>query len=425
MNTRYQTYAQAHTRKEGYYAGFLFLIWPFLAAVSAFRNYNKPWAKNIFWAFCAFYGYVFAIGAESQGSDILAYIADYQNTHQDQFTFAQALQYFRESGEIDILRTIISIGLSRFTDAPSALTLVYGIIFGYFFSRNIWFLLERMEGKIAFATLLILACFFLVNPIWKINGFRMWTAVHVFLYGLLPYLFDGKKNGLWIAALSILVHFSFIVPVGALVGYLVAGNRLTLYFGFYLFTLFAAELDISAFNEAMTAYAPEILQERTSSYRSEAVIEARGNRANTRNWYVVWNGRALTYAIMGFIVILFVKGRGYIRENIGWHSLFSFTLLFYGVANILSALPSGGRFMTIAHLCALAVIALYVQNRPGEKVMNRFIYLATPALLLYIVVEFRVSLLSMSASVIMGNPLLAILSTGDHISLNDVLKMIL
>jgi hypothetical protein len=81
--------------------------------------------------------------------------------------------------------------------------------------------------------------------------------------------------------------------------------------------------------------------------------------------------------------------------------------------------------MTIAHLCALAVIALYVQNRPGEKVMNRFIYLATPALLLYIVVEFRVSLLSMSASVIMGNPLLAILSTGDHISLNDVLKMIL
>lgn len=422
--TTYRNLA-AGSHKEGYYAGFLFLVWPLLAAVSAFRNYRKPWAKNIFWAFCAFYGYVFAIGAETEGMDIVGYIAGYQRMYGVQLTFAQAVQYFQESGEIDILRTVISIGLSRFTDSPAALTLVYGTIFGYFLSRNLWFLLERLEGKIAPVTLLVLACFFLVNPIWQINGFRMWTAVHVFLYGLLPYLFDGKKKGLWIASLSILVHFSFIVPVGVLLGYVVLGNRLTLYFGFYLATLFISELNITAFNEFMEAYTPEILQERTAGYRSESGIEARMAEPETRNWYVVWYGRALTYSAMGFLMILYVKGRGFIRENTGWHSLFSFTLLFYGVANIMSLLPSGGRFLVIANLCALALIALYIQNRPREVVMSRFVKVAVPALLLYIVVSLRTGLYSISATAIMGNPVIAMFISGEHLSLNDLMRMII
>lgn len=357
--------------------------------------------------------------------DIIGYIAEYQALHGQQMGLEEIIQYFRDSGEIDILRTSIAYLLSRITGEAAALTLVYGTIFGYFFSRNLWFLLERLEGKIAPITLLILICFFLVNPIWKINGFRMWTAVHVFLYGLLPYLFDGKKNGLWIAALSILVHFSFIVPVGTLLGYLVLGNRLVIYFGFYIITLFVSEINMEAFNNLMQTYAPEILQDRTRGYRSEAYIEATEISGQSQAWFLVWNGRAMTYSIMGFLTILFLRGRPFFEKNLGWHSLFSFTLLFYGVANLLSSIPSGGRFVVIAQLCAFALIALYLQNRSQEKMMKLFVILAFPALLLYIVVAVRMGLNFTSATSIMGNPIIAYFIMGDHLSLLDVYRMIL
>ena len=101
--------------KTGYYAVILFLIWPFIAVVSAFRNYSSSWGKNILWAFVAFYGFAFAIGAESQGSDILNYVEEVRYLNGTKMTFADAVQYYRESGEVDIVRTFIAIIVSRFT----------------------------------------------------------------------------------------------------------------------------------------------------------------------------------------------------------------------------------------------------------------------------------------------------------------------
>lgn len=425
MNTHYQAYANTQTQKKGPYAAFLFVVWPFLATISAFRNFREPWAKNVFWAYCAFFGFVVALGQETGGMDIIGYIEEFQRMSRQSMSVEEVIAYFQQSGEIDILRTALSYILSRLSGNPTVLTTAYAIIFGYFLSRNIWFLLDRLEGKIAPATVIVLMCFFMVNPIWNINGFRMWTAVHVFLYGLLPYLFDGKKSGLWIAASSILVHFSFIVPVGALIGYIFLGNRLLIYFGFYVTTLFISELNLAAFNELMEAYAPEILQERTEGYRSEEYAEATREGGGGSPWFLVWRGRAITYFIMGFLFVLMIKSREFFRENHGWHSLFSFTLLFYGIGNILSLLPSGGRYNVISQLCALALIALYIQNKPNEKFIRRYTLIALPALLLYLVVSFRLGIYIMSATWIMGNPIIAVIFSGENLSLNDVLRMIL
>jgi hypothetical protein len=105
-------------------------------------------------------------------------------------------------------------------------------------------------------------------------------------------------------------------------------------------------------------------------------------------------------------------------------SLFSFTLVFFGVANILSTLPSGGRFLVIAYLCAVALVTLYVQNRASEKAINRFVLMSAPFLLFYVLIKIRIALLSMSATFVMGNPIIALFLSGESLSLNDFLKMI-
>jgi hypothetical protein len=254
----------------------------------------------------------------------------------------------------------------------------------------------------------------------------MWTAAHIFIYGLLPFLFEGKRNRIFICMAAILVHFSFIVPLGVLLGYMLLGNRLVLYFGFFVLTVFFSQINVEMFNQVVENYAPEAIQERTSSYRTEASVENyRTSTAEDTVWYAIWYGRALGWSITGFLIILFLKERPFFAENKRWLSLFSFTLLFYGVANLFSSLPSGGRFVIIANLLALVLIILYMQNQKHEVIMKRFAWAATPALLLYLVVSFRIGLYSMSATAVLGNPVIALFLTGKHISLNDVMKMVL
>lgn len=412
--------------KSGFYAALLFLIWPFLAVASAFRNYRSSWGKNILWAFIAFYGFVFAIGAESQGSDIVRYVANLKQLNRVSISLMDGVKYYQQSGEIDILRIIIDLVLSRFTDSQVILTLVYGIIFGFFFSRNMWYVLERLKGKIKPTTILLLACLFLIIPIWNINSFRMWTAAHMFIYGLLPYLFEGKRQGAVVASMTILVHFSFIVPVAVLYAYIFLGNRLVAYFIFFLVTFFFSEINMNFFNQVVKNYAPQIVQERTESYRSESAVEdQREDTGNRPVWYARYYMAAIRWSIKGFLVVLFFKGRNFFNENKRWLSLFSFTLLFYGVSSFFSSIPSGGRFLTIANMLALALIILYVQNREHEVVLKRFIIAATPLLLLFVVVAFRIGLYSMSASAILSNPVIAMFWNGDYISLNDFMKDVL
>ena len=413
-----------NTDRSGVYSALLFLFWPFLSLATAFRNYQSSWGKNILWAFVAFYGMCFAIGSESQGSDIVRYVAEIESLHAVELSFNGAINYYLQSGEIDIFRTIIALLVSRITDSQAALTFVFGTIFGFFFSRNMWYVLERLQGKLRPITLFIFTCFFLVVPIWYMNGFRMWTAAHIFLYGLLPYLFEGKRQGAIVSSLAILMHFSFLVPVFVLYGYMFAGNRLTIYFIFFLSTFFISEINIEFINTIMENYAPEILQERTESYRVESEAGG-GSGGGGPVWYARWYNRALKWAVMGFLVVLYLKGRNFFKENKGWLRFFSFTLLLYGTANILSNIPSGSRYVTVVNLCALALITLYVQNREDDLMMKRFIVLAMPALLLFIVVAFRIGLYSMSATAILGNPIIAFFLSGEHISLNDVLKSII
>jgi hypothetical protein len=410
-------------RKTGFYAWLLFLVWPFLAAITAFRNYDQKWAKNIFWGFCAFYGLVFAIGIESEGSDIVRYVAGLKALHVQQISYFEYSESVKSG--IEVMMPIVNWTLSRFTDSQPVLTLVYGIIFGFFFSRNLWYVLERLKGNLLTITILLLICLFMVNPIWRINGFRFWTATHVFLYGLLPYLCEGKKKGLIICASAILVHFSFIVPVLVLFSYAVGGNRLTIYYGLFIITLFISEIDITYFNNIAEAYLPEAFLEQSESYRREGQVESFREAESEGQWYANWYGPALKWAIIGFLSMLFFKSGDFFEKNEDWLSLFSFTLLFYSVANLLSSIPSGGRFLVLANLCALTLIIFYIQNQSREKFMQWYIYGVTPALLLYIIVSLRIGLYSISASAIFGNPIIAYFTAGDNISLNDVMRALL
>ncbi len=407
----------------------LFFFFPFFSFLVAARSYRSGWAKNIVWAFIVFYGFTLAIGkedlTEDRQGDIVRYVASMKALYGKQIDFNTAVDIFKDSGEADILQTIITILVSRFTDRQQVLTAVYGLIFGFFFSRNIWFIIDRCRGQLTNFAILFLGVLFLLNPFWNITGFRFNTAVHVFLMGVLPLLFDGKKRFLWISFLSILVHFTFFLPLSILGVYLLLGNRLNLYFGFFIISIFISNINVESFNNFIENNVPEAFVERSKSYRDEEKVEDfrqdEGGESDTKVWYAKYYIKFIYFALMAILIALFAFCRKHILKIKSLANAFSFTLLFFSVANIMNSLPSGGRFLMIAGLFASALLILYLQNQPPHRFLNNAILAMVPFLLLYIIVSLRISIYSFSLTTLVGNPLF-IIFTDYNISINDLIK---
>ena len=407
----------------------LFVFFPFFASMASLHNFRASWAKNVMWAFIVFYGITFSIGKESKlesgSSDIVRYVEGMKALKSRTLSLDDAINYFKESGEADILQTIIMILVSRVTDSQAILTGVYALIFGYFFTRNIWYVFDRMEGKLKKLSLLLIVALFLVNPYWNINGFRFNTAAHVFWMGLLPYLFEGKKRHLWITYTAVLVHFSFLLPLAIISIFLIVGNRLNAYFIFFIASIFVKEINIVSFNEFVQKNVPEAFVERSKNYLEENRVEEfrQGGEgdADTKVWYARYYFKALYWALSVIIIALFVLCRKKIAEIKSLKSGFCFALFMYGTANLLTSIPSGERFLMVAALASLTIIIFLVQNHISNRYLDNTILAVSPLLLLYIIVSLRTSAYSVSLNTLVGNPVLALL-TDYNIAINDIIK---
>jgi len=403
----------------------LFFLNPFSAMLISLKEYMLPYSKNIFWAFCVFYGLTFTIGFETAGSDINRYIEELQYlNNRYEYSTNDIINYFQASGEVDVLRIFLSYIISRFTDSGTILTTVYAIIFGFFYSRNIWYVFGLLDGKLSLLEKLILFSFILIIPIWLLNGFRMWTAFHIFFYGLLPFIFENKKSKLIFVYLSFFVHFSYIIPIGIVLLYILLGNRLNIYFIVFLVSFFISEINITFFNQYIENYAPRSIVDRSSSYRNEDVIEAEKEASieNTKRWYVKWHSLALRWALFLSITFLFIFGNPIIKIYPEWRKLFSFVLLFFSFGNILMLIPSGGRFNKHASFLALIMIVLYLNQYYSDIKFKRLITILSPVFLLFIIVSVRMGFYFTSITTIIGNPLIAVFNIGETVSLNDLIK---
>lgn len=407
------------------YHWIFFYLQPFFTLIHYLVNFRKPAAKNVMWAFTVYFAMTIAIGEESQGSDINDYMEDVVLMSNYNWGWDELVNFYQDSGEIDVFRIFFSYLLSRFTDNGYILLVFFGLIYGYFYSRNMWFVLDRVQGKLKFVSVLLLFCLFLFVPIWNLGGFRFWTATHVFLFGLLPYLFSGKKKSLlWCFLTPFVFHYAFIIPLLVLIIYLLLGNHLKIYFYFFIVSLLIGEVNITQFNDFIESYAPSAFVERSKGYRIEENVQGyrSGEKAQSRVWYVRYLNKFIHWPLYTFLILLYWKSKKFFIENDNLLRLICFTLLFYSFANVFSTLPSGGRYLSSAGILAVSFLIIYIQNNIQEKFMARTIKLSFPFLIIFIIVQLRMSWYFLSTMTLIGNPIIAIFNIGDNISINDIIK---
>lgn len=398
----------------------LFLIWPLLALVSSIRNLRSGWAKNGLWLFIIFYGFTFYI---QEGNDASRYIQYFQELHSSEMTFKSFAGMFYTEGQrsVDVYGPMVAFLVSRFTDDPRILFATIAMVFGFFYSRNIWFLISKTEKNNDPYLLGIIILIAFIIPIWSINGVRFWTASQVFFYGATHFFLDRKRKGLLICTLTILFHYSFLIAVLLLYLYLIIRNRTTLFFIFFLIGVFISEINIPVISQTMVAYTPAVFHDRITGYTDVDRIESKMSEFANVNWYVRWHTKSLHLIVDLLLIVIFLKGKEIWGKRKELLNFFSFLLMFRAAAGFLMQIPTLERFLLLNDFLAMGFIFLYFYYNKMEIVSRRVVLYLMPVIFFYLVVTVRTGLDNTALLSFISNPVTAPLLPNDQ-PLIDFLK---
>jgi hypothetical protein len=381
-----------------------FIIWPFGTMLLSLRHWRSRWSMNIFWLFCIFLGVTFAFGSDIPDSARHAKLL--KEFHDSGTTLSELIKsiYTPGGGYLDIAQPIITWFVSLFTSNSALLLGSFGLIFGFFYSRNLWYLLDKIDGSITPVLFIFILTFALINPIWYINGFRMWTAAQIFIFSVLPYLVEGKGNRLWLLILAVFFHFSFVFPVLIFLGYVLIKNRPRFYLLFFILTFFVETINLIEVRQFLD-FLPEFLGYKVETYTNPQYAARVAQDIGESNMYFTLSGQMMTYTIFIFTLLIFFLKPKFLE---GAHlNLFCFGTWFYGWSNIASLVPSGGRFLTLATMIMFFLIIIYLRYTYENKLARFFSIISIPGLILFISVSFRMGFEFMSMSTIAGNPILS------------------
>ena len=387
------TEKEFYLKKKGIYMSVL--IYPLWSLFLSFKYFRTSQAKNLFWLFCIFLGMIHTYFPEgNDAADGYRYAQQLIELNQKPVIWENFSSSFYEDGAfVDVYQPTITYLLSIVTNNPRWLFLVFALVFGFFYSRNIWFVLERFPKYIGTPLVILMLYYMLICPIWEINGVRMWTALHVFVYGALPYLFNADKSKIIWCFAALLVHFSFFLPLIILLLYHFSPKYINFFLIFYLLSFFIKELDLEQIKTFLLSYSPSFLYTK-ANYASEQFAQEIIEANSVLNFYVTGSQTLVRWAITILLFFSCIFGKSIIKNHKPLLNLMCFSLFIYAISNILSLIPSVGRFVYLSQMFAFVSVIFfyifYMQIDYRQIKIIAIIFRWTPVMLfLSIIVQLR------------------------------------
>lgn len=402
------------------------LLWPFGALTGALRRFRAPYAKTVLVLFCLYFGFVFLYGDPyaDKTTDSARYAATLieMNHHPVPFERLVTLFYHPKSGMIDLYQPLMTWGVSLFTSDPRVLFALFAAIFGIFWAQNLWLVYSRTPAGGGVLLLLFMLGLALINPVWYINGVRMWTAAQIYVYGALLWFLEEKRSGLLWILLSVLVHFSFIFPVVLFLGYLVLPGSLSLMFLFFVATSFVREINLTAVREALD-YLPDIFRDRMEGYTSENYARSVSETAQQLPLYVQMSEKVGNIIVYAWAIGVYFTRKVWAPPSPALVRLFGYALFLGGCAQIVSLIPSGLRFVVVAYSLFYAAFILVMAHMPVKGSVAMLRTASVPLLLYLAICNLRMGFDFMGMNTFLGNPVLAFFSE-EQIPLIEYIKQL-
>jgi len=343
----------------------------------------------------------FYVNMES-GVDSIFYINGLIEMYNSDITFGSLSKLFYQEGErhYDLFAPIVTFLVSRVTDDYRVFMAVVGLVFGFFYSRVIYFFIDRFRNETSFMEWYLLAALaFSLDMGTAINGVRMYVAMFVFLYGALPYLESKQNKHLAWAAASVLFHFSFFIPVGLLFAERFVTKLHSFVYVFFLTSFIAAEIDIGVLRTFVQSL-PLGVSARVGGYLYEFDPDAR-----ELTWAIDAN-RRMMQAFM-IIMISYFYSTSVLKNKNVYSSYIVYAMLVYGTVNFLWQAGSIVRFYVLAEIITIGYYVLqlnwYRKSVQGFVTLNS---IAVPLLSLQLALGIRFFLGFASLALLIGNPII-------------------
>jgi len=343
---------------------------------------------------------------EGVGADSVRYAMALERMYNSSLTWDTLKDTFYGGGNAgtDIYQPIITFLVSRFTGNAHILFCVFAVVFGFFYSRNIWYVLSKCPQKFGFQLGVFFVSLALLTPIWQINGVRMWTALQVFMYGFLPYILDNDKSKIWWSYCAFLFHFSFLILIALLLIYQFTPHKRLPYLILFILTFFVGELDAAIVREKLLGLGLTAFDAKIITYTADHVVESMKEGVDSYSWHVILSQNMSKYIYQGFIVISYLALR---KVNISkqriLNDLFCAAALFYSFSNIVASIPSGGRFVLPAQMLSIITAIMIFPLLTNGNIRSLYT-LAAWGLIYPIIFSIRAGMDFWGISLLITNP---------------------
>lgn len=334
----------------GKYYLYLFLIWPFLAFLSAVTSFHRKESQIIVYLFVIYYGLSYVVYFEGQ-SDSVRYAEGLTAVAALPFSeiFRVVSGYYSGETSMDFIEPLISFLVSRFTTDHKLLFGAYAALFGFFYLKSIAFAYSLYRKNQGLESLIHLLFFVLVLPVTAINGFRMWTAAWVFLYGAYHVILYRDPRYFLITFGAALVHWSFLTVNGLLLVYFFAGNRNMIYLPLAAASFVVPTL-LSTLFQRLALIMGGGLRGRYDMYSNEAYVMVVKEQSGGDAWFMRVGYDLIFFYILLSMFFIHYKFRKKINLK-AEENMFSFLLLMLAFVNFGKEIPSFGvRFQIIFFL---------------------------------------------------------------------------
>ena len=417
----------------------LTLVFPFGGLIYTLSHWRESWAKNTFWLACIYMGAVFVywpegtiLGVGADGGRYALWLIEMYND--SSLTISKILSGYQKDGvTMDLYQPLLTYLVSRFTDNGHVLFGVFAFVFGYFYSRNIWYILEKLPDKKLGGLFILVTLYFLICPITQINGVRMWTALHVFVYGMMPYLIERDKSKLWWVLLTPLIHFSYLYAAIFAMAYFLIPSRikskmgvlLFLAYAFFVVSLLVNALNLDAVNGMLAEYSPEAYENKIDTYVNQNYSDTRSEAAALNNWYVAASGNIIHWSYSLLLMFFIICLKRNFKDDAGLTRLYVFTLLIGGFANLMALIPGGGRFQLLSQMFTVPLLLLVVMNMSNKELFRKMVNIALIFLLIPLVFQIRQEIFDyFSITLLFGN-FITIFFWENNVLLIDLIKHLL
>ena len=384
----------------------LFIIYPLASFIVAIKNYSIKKYRIFIWLFFVFYGFTFLPMPHSDG---YRYKENFENSGDYNFQlYKQDIEdiFTGEANNPDFYATTLKFVAKAISDDSRIYFMFAAMVYFFVFLKlieSIWNLVINI--KVKYFISFFIGCIFIYNLSAGVNGIRFPLAFMVFSYAALQLIVTRKLNYLFVALVSVFIHFAFIYSIAFLViAYLLKFSVKT----WMLYSLLLLAVTFSSLFPTFIAnnlqFFGTVAESKFTGYTGEGFQEKRASNLERWNWYVYLN----LYSVYFFgVVSLFMTRlkKFNIKFDFTSNRLFVFAFLM-----LIHALISGSIVDVVSNRYNLIFILfelIYLFYISGLNPSNRFLkflrYVYIPILIVNILVKLRGDLYTVNTIVVFGN----------------------